>query len=195
METSKGQSTITHLDRTHLSAAISILADAFNNDPMMNYLFAPSISSYSRSLHEMFRFSCEVRLLLGWPLLGCWNSQNQLVGVAGLSLPGDADWPPSLQQVYRELQTCIGEKSSGLMETYSRLADTNRPKEPHYQLGMIGIDSKQQGHGYGGELIKVLHGMSEDDPFSTGVWLDTENPRNVPWYQKYGYQNLNDEIR
>jgi hypothetical protein len=30
--------------------------------------------------------------------------------------------------------------------------------------------------------------MSESHPDSAGIWLDTENPRNVPYYQRFGYE-------
>ena len=76
---------ITVLDRVSLNEAIGVLSKAFANDPMMQYIFGPSIAAYSRSLYEMFRFSCEVRLMLNWPLLGCWDARCRLVGVAGLS--------------------------------------------------------------------------------------------------------------
>jgi ribosomal protein S18 acetylase RimI-like enzyme len=188
MEHIRVQPNITQVDRAYLHEAIDVLSKAFTNDPMMQYLFESSTATYSRSLYEMFRFSCEVRLLLNWPLLGCWDTQHRLVGVAGLSLPGKAVWPPTLQKVYEGLKACIGINASTLMEKYGSQADTNRPNEPHYQLGMIGIDPHQQGHGYGGMLLQVLHKMSEAHPTSTGIWLDTENPRNLPWYQRFGYQ-------
>jgi len=182
------QPNVTRLDRTHLPEAIELLSKSFRKDPMMQYLFELSTATYSHSLHEIFRFSCEVRLLLNWPLLGCWDTKHRLVGVAGLSLPGKTVWPPTLQKVYRDLKACIGVNASTLLEEYARQADTNRPKEPHYQLGMIGVDPQQQGHGYGGILLQVLHKMSEVHPSSTGIWLDTENPGNVPLYRRFGYQ-------
>lgn len=182
------QPNVMQLERTNLHEAIDILSKAFTNDPMVRYLLQSSNATYSRSLYEMFRFSCEVRLLLNWPILGCWDTQHRLVGVACLSLPGKTVWPPALKEVYHELKACIGVHATTSMKEYTRKADTNRPEEPHYHLGIIGIDPKQQGHGYGGKLLRVLHKMSEAHPSSTGIWLDTENPRNVTLYQHFGYQ-------
>ena len=179
---------VTHLDRSHLSDAVGVLARAFADDPMANYMLGISHVSLEKSLEELFLFSCEVRLLLDWPLLGVWVESDQLAGVAGITLPGDVDWPESLQEVYENLKAKIGSDAVSRLETYSQLADTNRPSEPHYQLGMIGVAPKHQGKGCGGRLLETLNEMSESHPESTGVWLDTENPRNVPYYQRFGYE-------
>ena len=53
---------------------------------------------------------------------------------------------------------------------------------------MIGVDPVHQGKGLGGQLLDTLHAISADHPESSGVWLDTENPRNVPYYQRFGYE-------
>ena len=129
MKAVSGNPTISHLDRSHLPDAIRVLADAFAQDPLMRYCFGVSDMDFEKSLHEMFRFACEVRLLLEWPLLGCWKN-GKLVGVAGASLPGSPKWPPALQNVYGELKASIGKTSSDIMEAYARLADTNRPGAP-----------------------------------------------------------------
>lgn len=179
---------VTYLDRSHLSDAVGVLARAFTNDPMANYMMRLSKLSLEKSLNELFLFSCEVRLLLDWPLLGVRIDHSQLAGVAGISLPGEIEWPQSLQDVYENLKTKIGPEAVSRLETYSQIADTNRPAEPHYQLGMIGVDPEHQGKGCGGRLLRFVNEMSESHPESTGVWLDTENPRNVPYYQRFGYE-------
>jgi GNAT superfamily N-acetyltransferase len=179
---------VTHLDRSTLSDAVDVLARAFTKDPMANYMLEISNISLDESLKALFVFSCEVRLLLDWPLLGIWVDNDQLAGVAGITVPGNVEWPEALQVVYENLKKQIGSQAISRLETYSQIADTNRPSEPHYQLGMIGVDPKYQGQGCGGKLLDVVTEMSESHPDSTGVWLDTENPRNVPYYQRFGYE-------
>lgn len=179
---------VTHLDRSHLSDAVDVLARAFRNDPMANYMLGVSNLSLEESLKELFIFSCEVRLLLDWPLLGIWVDNDQLAGVAGITLPGNVEWPEALQDVYENLKTQIGSQAVSRLETYSQLADSNRPAESHYQLGMIGVDPEHQGKGCGGRLLDIVNEMSDNHPESAGVWLDTENPRNVPYYQRFGYE-------
>jgi predicted GNAT family N-acyltransferase len=179
---------LVRLDRSHLEAAANVLAQAFARDPIAKYVFAVSETSFEDSGRALFTFSCEVRLLLDWPLLGVIEEDGFLVGVAGLSLPGDPTWPPALHQVYADFKTTVGADSASRMERYAELADTNRPSEPHYQLGVIGVAPEAQGKGYGGLMLQETHRMSEINPDSTGVWLDTENMENVSFYQHHGYE-------
>lgn len=181
-------SRLVRLDRSHLEAAARVLAQAFARDPMAKYVFAVSKTSFEDSGRALFTFSCEVRLLLDWPLLGVIEEDGFLVGVAGLSLPGDPIWPPALHQVYADFKTTVGADSASRMERYAELADTNRPSEPHFQLGMIGVAPAAQGKGYGGLMLREVHHLAENDPESTGVWLDTETPENVSFYQHHGYK-------
>jgi len=188
LEPTRSHPNVIELNRTHLTAAVAVLTRAFAADPLMGTLFAVSVSPYERSLEELFRFSCEVRLLLDWPLLGYLHEGRQIVGVAGVSLPGKPDWPTALQNVYARLGEVIGAKSMARLEAYSRQADTHRPQAPHYQLGFIGVDPQYGAKGYGGEILGVFHRIADADPSSVGAWLDTENPRNIHWYRKHGYQ-------
>jgi ribosomal protein S18 acetylase RimI-like enzyme len=176
------------LSRGDLPAAVEVLCQAFKADPVVVYFFEVSHASHARSVAELYRLSCEVRLLLGWPLLGTLDEDGVLSGVAGLSLPGEHHWPAELAAVYEEFKACVGLESTARLEEYSRLADVHRPPLPHYQLGMIGVHPRAQGKGHASAMIRRLHRMSQADPESIGVWLDTENPRNVPIYQHLGYR-------
>lgn len=176
------------LNRSDLYAAADVLMRAFADDPMVKYVFKASKASLEDSGMALFTFSCEVRLLLDWPLLGVIENDKNLIGVAGLSLPGEVQWPQSLQRVYDDFKKTVGEAAASRMENYSALADTNRPSALHYQVGMIGVAPEAQGKGYGGMLLREIHRRSESDPTSTGVWLDTENQENVSFYQYHGYE-------
>jgi ribosomal protein S18 acetylase RimI-like enzyme len=179
---------IVSLSREDLPAAIDLFSHAFATDPMVSYVFDVSLVTQERSLQELFRFSCEVRLLLDWPLLGTLDENGVLAGVAGFSMLGEVHWPQSLVTVYEELKSCIGPESAARLEEYSHLADLHRPLLPHYQLGMIGVHPRAQGKGHAATLIRRLHQLSDADPVSTGVWLDTANPLNVPIYEHLGYR-------
>ncbi len=174
------------LSRHHLPAAIEVLARAFQPDPLMRYIFAEADAPFEECLRELFRFSCEVRFLLNWPLFGSFSG-TRLLGVAGVTEPEDTPWPPPLVSVYEHLKAVIGPGSTEHMERYAHHVDQFRPQEPHYHLGMIGVDPAAQGRGHGRGLLEAVQALSEQHPASTGVWLDTENPRNVTIYGRCGY--------
>jgi GNAT superfamily N-acetyltransferase len=120
------------------------------------------------------------------------------VGVVGLDLPGGDEWPPELEQVYQSMGARIGHTAVQRMERYSELADSSRPDTPHIKVGMIGVSPEHQGKGYGMVLMHATHSFARETPDVKGIWLDTENPRNLPWYQHLGYEvrakNTMDEI-
>ncbi len=175
------------LTRTDLPMAIPVLVSAFMDDPLMRYVFADAPHPYEQNLYELFRFSCEVRLLLDWPLLGSFG-ETELMGVAGVTDPDQTPWPSALQTVYHEMQTFIGPTAATRFEQYAARADAYRPNEPHYHLGMIGVRPAAQGQGHGRALLDTFHALSENHPGATGTWLDTENPRSVVFYVRCGYR-------
>lgn len=175
------------LKRAYLEQAVDVLASAFEHDPLMRYLFAESPAPHEQNLRALFRFSCEVRYLLDWPLLGSFDG-TRLVGVAGITEPEAKAWPPELESVYGELRAFIGPVAAAGLEEYSRKANVHRPAGPHYHLGVIGVHLTAQGRGHGRALLETLQDLSEKHPTSTGVWLDTETQRNVSIYRRCGYQ-------
>ncbi len=177
---------VVSLARADLPVAIPVLVSAFLDDPLMRYVFADAPYSYEQNLYELFRFSCEVRLLLRWPLLGTFEGTT-LMGVAGITDPDETPWPTSLQTVYHEMQNFIGPTAATRFEQYATRANAHRPTKPHYHLGMIGVQPAAQGHGHGRTLLDAFHALSENHPQSTGTWLDTENPRSVVFYERCGY--------
>ena len=73
------------------------------------------------------------------------------------------------------------------MNTYRSLARQGGNKRSNY-LTMIGILPDQQGNGFGWQFIELL----EREVGSKNGWsLDTENPKNVSFYEKQGYALVN----
>jgi ribosomal protein S18 acetylase RimI-like enzyme len=169
-----------------LDEAVAVLTTAFENDPAIRWLFEPGAAPYAECLDALFRFACLVRLELDWPLYGI-EMDGRLAGVLGVTMPGDDAWPESLQQIYAGLGETVGQESIRRLETYSELADHDRPKEPHLHVGMVAVDPGFQGKGIGRQLLEEIQRMSEEHPESIGVALDTENPPNLDFYQRCGY--------
>jgi ribosomal protein S18 acetylase RimI-like enzyme len=169
----------------YLDAAVEVLALAFQNDPLMMYACSgPAYASYVR---EVFRFVCEARWELGWPIIGT-TGDSGLNGVACLSAPGEKVWPPSLVKKYDRLQASVSNEAFNRMGRFSRLSRKYSPAPPHYYLAAIGVHPAFQERGLGGVLLGAVHGMSESDPESTGVYLETARPENVRLYEHFGYR-------
>lgn len=177
---------VEYLERDSIEEAIEVLSQALEADPLFRFIFKTSMMDYRQSLAELFRFSCEVRFDLDWPLLGCIENKR-LVGVAGLSGPEDKPWPQSLRKTYARFASMVGPKATDRLERYSERADFHRPKAPHFHLGVLGVHPSSQGRGFGGQLMTKIHAISEVHPASIGVAVDTENPDNIHFYEQYDY--------
>jgi GNAT superfamily N-acetyltransferase len=62
------------------------------------------------------------------------------------------------------------------------------PNEPHWYLPLIGVDPRLQGTGVGSALLK--HGLLACDRDNKPAYLDSSSPRNIPLYQRHGFELL-----
>ena len=61
----------------------------------------------------------------------------------------------------------------------------------HQYLFVLGVDPSYQGRGLGGVLLRRLSARA--DAASMPIYLETDDPANVPLYQRFGYQILTEE--
>jgi ribosomal protein S18 acetylase RimI-like enzyme len=62
------------------------------------------------------------------------------------------------------------------------------PGEPHWYLPFIGVDPAHQGEGYGTELMR--HTLKRCDADEIPAYLENSNPRNAPFYERLGFEQL-----
>jgi ribosomal protein S18 acetylase RimI-like enzyme len=62
------------------------------------------------------------------------------------------------------------------------------PDEPHWYLSMIGVDPARQGRGLGTALLK--HTLAICDAEGALAYLESSNPKNVPLYERHGFEVL-----
>jgi ribosomal protein S18 acetylase RimI-like enzyme len=64
--------------------------------------------------------------------------------------------------------------------------DEWHPVEPHWYLFAIGVDQNSQGEGLGSILLE--YALSKCDADGKLAYLESSNPRNVPFYQRHGFE-------
>jgi ribosomal protein S18 acetylase RimI-like enzyme len=62
------------------------------------------------------------------------------------------------------------------------------PEAPHWYLPLIGTDPMRQGQGIGGALMH--HALARCDRDGAAAYLESSNPRNIPLYQRHGFEIL-----
>ena len=171
---------------SELELATTVLSRAFGEDPLLAYVIGAHEGEKDPRVRKFFSFTCQIRLVLGWPLLGVQDSSG-LCAVMGLTVPGPGEWAPALDESYLELKRLMGPEATARFDPYGAWAESKRPSTPHYYVGVIGTTPVAQGKGYGRMLLDSVRALSEADPLSTGVGLDTDSEDNVSLYQHFGY--------
>lgn len=62
------------------------------------------------------------------------------------------------------------------------------PTEPHWYLPLIGTDPAHQGEGLGEALM--IHALERCDRDHAPAYLESSNPRNIPFYRRHGFETL-----
>jgi ribosomal protein S18 acetylase RimI-like enzyme len=61
-------------------------------------------------------------------------------------------------------------------------------REPHWYLPLIGVDPAGQGRGVGAALMR--HALAACDREGSAAYLEANNPKNVPFYERHGFELL-----
>lgn len=57
---------------------------------------------------------------------------------------------------------------------------------PHYYLSLLAVHPNSHGKGVAGKLLRPI--LKKSDRMNLGVYLETSNPKNVPMYEHFGFQ-------
>jgi GNAT superfamily N-acetyltransferase len=160
--------------------------------PALAVTFAAAFSDYAMirwpmpdatlaALRELFRLWLTPYVEFGvlWKIGGC---------------DGGAAWlPPELAGRFAEIEqstrAAINPLTGDGGARYAAFWDwlnTHLPAEPCWFLDLVGVAPAAQGRGLGGTLVR--HGLQRARADGCPAFLETSNPRNVPFYQSLGFQ-------
>jgi ribosomal protein S18 acetylase RimI-like enzyme len=75
------------------------------------------------------------------------------------------------------------------LPTLGEVGDTMaayHPEGPHWYLAMIGVDPAHQGRGWGSAVLKASLERVDDE--GAVAYLESSNPKNVPLYERFGFE-------
>lgn len=162
----------------------AVLARSFHNDPQMEFLL-PDPATRDADLQVMFTTIASAGLRRGHTYV--------LANTVG-AIAAAAIWsPPEVEslsdtEVGPMVDAIIGRYGDeGLMRVaaMSEAMDANHPHDPHLYLFIVGVDSSQQGHGYGETLVAPT--LAHCDATGTAAYLESSNPRNIGFYRRLGF--------
>jgi GNAT superfamily N-acetyltransferase len=157
--------------------AVAVIMLAFATDPLTRWIYS-NPHQYLRYFPDVIRLFC-----------GNAFSHGTAYYIDGFS--GAALWlPPNVHPREEEMnmllkQTVLEQNQEHVFAVLEQMGNYH-PAEPHWYLPMIGVDPSHQGKGYGSALME--HALIRCDRENKLAYLETANPRNVPLYERHGFE-------
>ena len=157
----------------------SVLTLAFGTDPVVRWM-------YSEPLQVLTSFPSFVRAFGGSAL--DHGSAYCVEGYLGAALWLPPDVHPDEAALAGLFESTVAKtKRKHLFDAFEEMGKYH-PAEPHWYMPLIGIDPAQQGKGLGSALMR--RALSVCDRDNALAYLESSNPRNVPFYEQHGYELL-----
>lgn len=174
-----------------------VLAAAFADDPVWNYMTSPRADWPTRAAAW---FEAEARAQLrghGEVLVDCGRGYAAVGSpvAGGTPVRGVAIWsPPGRWKGSPAEAVAVAVPSARLFR--SRIVRALRlltqmerahPKDPpHWYLAVLGTDPVFQGAGVGGALMRAITDRCDDE--GLGAYLESSKEDNVPYYARHGFE-------
>ncbi|MFD9717785.1 GNAT family N-acetyltransferase [Streptomyces sp. NPDC059076] len=160
----------------------SVLARAFDDDPMMRSFF-PDGATREADLSRYFTT--------------IFTRQYVKHAVCEVTEKAAAFWvPPEAQakavpdgETIQELLNILGDRAELFRNTVETAAK-HTPQEPHWYLALIGADPAAQGQGQGAALLRS--GLAKADAAGLPAYLESSKPDNLPFYEHFGFTVRNE---
>ncbi len=167
--------------KANIRPLAALLARAFEDDPMMTWLFTDA-ARRRRRLSPLFE------LALRHPRVraGEVYTTADLAGVA-LWAPPD-QWRTPIRNVLRALPQLIWTLRGGLPAAVRTTTAIERvhPREPHWYLAVLGTEPARQGQGIGSALLAPV--LQRCDRDAIPAYLESSKEANVAFYQRHGFE-------
>jgi ribosomal protein S18 acetylase RimI-like enzyme len=181
---------VERLAASRFDEAAAVLGRAFRRTPLMRAVFRElDDDGRAEKLRRMFRSFVVTCAWRGLPEVVL--DADRVAAVALTFPPGGYPLGPLAW-----LRNGLGAAALGPRYTW-RLArvDSYMQKHhiegAHHYLYVLGVDTALQGRGLGGALLRRLSSRADADALP--AYLETDDPNNVPLYQRFGYRVLTAE--
>jgi len=160
---------------------VDILTRSFDSNQSINYLI-PQDSRRQDRVRNLMEYSFELCRESGKILL---SDDRRACALIILPERRKTTWK-SLR-----LSLFLITKSIGLFNVLKAVKREGRiaarhPKTPYYHLWFIGVAPEHQGRGSGGQLLREI--LEEAGAQRRPVYLETSTLKNLPWYEKHGFE-------
>jgi ribosomal protein S18 acetylase RimI-like enzyme len=174
-------SDIRKLTAEDVSTIATALARAFEDDPVMSWIFQRDSDRVARLEQAFVLFLRKIWL----PQDECYAA-SRLFGAA-IWLPPDK-WHLGVGAQVRMLPSMITVVGRNLPRLFTvlNMIEKKHPKAPHYYLAVLGVEPEFQGRGFGGALMQPVLNRCDGD--RVPAYLESSKRRNVALYERHGFK-------
>lgn len=166
---------------SHRELVVDILSASFDDNQSINYIVKQDAQRRQR-----------IRYLMGY----CFDTTLKN-GIANISDDENACSLILLSEIKQStiwqnallVKNCVGVGNVRKVLSREKMLKVHHPKDPFYYLWFIGVFPEFQNKGIGSLFFEEVLDMSDNN--KRPIYLETSVLRNVPWYQKYGFQVFN----
>ncbi|MEV6109253.1 GNAT family N-acetyltransferase [Streptomyces sp. NPDC051940] len=178
--------------RAQVTGLATALARAFVDDPVWSYVFPDEEARRGRILARVFSAQLRYFHLRHGACDYTADGTGRVVAGALWNPPGT--WRTSLWDDVVSLPAAVRAAGRHLARGFAviRAMEKVHPDEPHWYLAVIGTDPDVRGTGHGAALITAR--LTEADASGLPVYLESSNPSNVPYYERFGFR-VTGEVR
>ena len=159
--------------------AARTLAAGFADDPVLGWVFEEP--GTAGKLIPFFQFLAEEALV---PVGATYLLPGSC---ASWTPPGSPPWPD--ERGARFIAALMPSCTAGDLERLGVLDDAMRASHPegsHWYLGLLATEPPLRGRGAGAALLR--HSLERVDADHLPAYLESTNPRNVPLYERHGFE-------
>lgn len=157
--------------------AVATLVTAFTADPFLRWIYPGSHEYLTHFPRAVMAFGGEA-----FQRGDVWQFADY-AAVAFWMPPGVAPDGEATLGVFQ--RTVDPGRFEDLLGVFGQM-DENHPTEPHWYLPWLGVDAGAQGQGLGSRLLAPLLDLVDAEHLP--AYLDSTNPRNVPFYERHGFE-------
>ena len=182
--------TIRAARRPDARAAAAMLARAFDDDPVMTWIF-PDERLRRRRLPALFAVLLR-RYYLAHRATELVLTTDGVLGCGMWAPPGH--WLPPARRQLAAMPGIAGALGSRFLAANSAFGAIARlhPREPHWYLAGLGTDPPAQGTGVGRQLMRAR--LARCDMTRLPAYLESSKESNVGYYETFGF-TVTREIR
>ncbi len=159
--------------------AIETVVLAFAADPMARWSW-PHAHRYLAAMPRL------VRAFGGRAFSN--NSAFCTDGYAGVALWLSPGMHPDEEELGAVVESTVAPSLAAEAAAIFEQMATYHPTVPHWYLPLIGVDPARQGEGHGD--APMIHALARCDRDHAPAYLESSNPRNIPFYRRHGFEPL-----